>query len=533
MFFFLTKLKGDKALNIINRKGKTPLFYAKEPKFVYLLLYYGADPCIGQFNNSSLLEHYALCGPQNARALLNYEIDTNDREINDPNFLYMYRMRLFLKSTEEKNEETKEKTKKFSHKEMDVISKFGEYHQKELLSTPAAELFLHVKWSLIKKFYFINMSIFFFYIALLTILVYGTSYMKYHQTLKLNVSHTCHPSDWSPYTHFVNDEYWQAWVIVHTITSVATFVIFSRELLQLASKKKKYFKSKENLLEMATLSSSILYLVIVVFTGGVLYCDVEQVFGALALFLGWMEMSLLIGRLPSIGIYIFMSVNVLKQLLRVFSVYSPIFIAFACAFSVILPKSTIFENLWTSILKVLVMMIGELDFADNFTWDVIEVENLGIFSNIVTQLFFIGIIFLVSIVISNLIIGLTVQNITQLQKEAIIYRLQKTLEQIRDTGDIFFEAHTITRKMMQKGGVEVELIPYYANKRFKSKEGRSIADKDIIICMKPQADTSFSTTLMSYSYKGYTFDPVNEKKGKSLDIEIPDWIVKNTDRGKT
>ena len=310
-------------------------------------------------------------------------------------------------------------------------------------------------------------------------------------------------------------------------------MIFFRELLQLASKKKKYFKSKENLLEMATLVSSILYLIIIVFTGGVLNCDVEQVFGALALFLGWIEMSLLIGRLPSIGIYIFMSVNVLKQLLRVFSVYSPIFIAFACAFSVILPKSTIFENLFTSILKVLVMMIGELDFADNFTWDVIEEQQLGTLSNIVTQLFFIGIVFLVSIVISNLIIGLTVQNITQLQREAIIYRLQKTLEQIRDTGDIFFEAHTITRKMMQKGGVEVELIPYYANKRFKSKEGRSIANKDIIICMKPQADTSFSTTLMSNSYKGYTFDNNTGKKGKSLDVEIPDWIVKNTNKGKT
>ena len=526
MFFILTKLKGDKALNITNRKGKTPLFYAKDPKFMYLLLSYGADPCAGKFQETSLLEHYVLKKPQNARALLNFEIDTNDREINDHDFLYIYKMRLFLNSCDE----TKKSPKSFSHKEMNVISKFADYNQKDLLSSPVSELFLHVKWSLTKKFYFLNSFLFLMYLILLTFLVYGTSYVKYHQS-SLNVTHICEPREWEPYKNFgMTDEYWKAWILVHAITSVFTAIIFVRELFQLSSKQKEYFKSKENLLEMATIVCSILYLFIVVFTGGILYCDVEQVFGAVALFLGWIEMSLLIGRLPSIGIYIFMSVNVLKQLVKFFSVYLTILMAFACAFSVILPKSTIFENLFTSFLKVLVMMIGELDFADNFTWDSVD-EQGGVFSNIITQMFFIGVLFLVSIVISNLIIGLTVHNITELQNKASIYRLQKTLEQIRDTGDIFYARHTLTKKIMLKVGIEVELIPHYENRRFKNKEGGNIEGKDIIICMKPQSDTSFSTTLMSYSFKAYTFDQQSEKKGKSLDIDIPEWIVNNTDTG--
>ena len=84
---------------------------------------------------------------------------------------------------------------------------------------------------------------------------------------------------------------------------------------------------------------------------------------------------------------------------------------------------------------------------------------------------------------------------------------------------------------MLKVGIEVELIPHYENRRFKNKEGGNIEGKDIIICMKPQSDTSFSTTLMSYSFKAYTFDQQSEKKGKSLDIDIPEWIVNNTDTG--
>ena len=88
-------------------------------------------------------------------------------------------------------------------------------------------------------------------------------------------------------------------------------------------------------------------------------CIVLQGFGAMALFLAWMEMSLILGRLPSIGLYIFMSVNVFKLLVKFLSVYSIVLIGFACAFTIILPTTCVFEHIGTSLHKVLVMMIGK------------------------------------------------------------------------------------------------------------------------------------------------------------------------------
>jgi len=59
---------------VCNRRGKTALFYAKNPKMLYLLLEYGADPTAGSSQGRSLLEEFVLKNPENARALLDYEV---------------------------------------------------------------------------------------------------------------------------------------------------------------------------------------------------------------------------------------------------------------------------------------------------------------------------------------------------------------------------------------------------------------------------------------------------------------------------
>ena len=50
MLFILTNISSQYpyVTNIENLKGKTPLFYAKDPKSVYLLLNFGANPMTGR-----------------------------------------------------------------------------------------------------------------------------------------------------------------------------------------------------------------------------------------------------------------------------------------------------------------------------------------------------------------------------------------------------------------------------------------------------------------------------------------------------
>ena len=68
-----------------------------------------------------------------------------------------------------------------------------------------------------------------------------------------------------------------------------------------------------------------------------------------------------------------MSVHVTRMLLLILTVYATGLAAFAFAFHVLLPNHISFDNPITASLKVMVMMIGELEFEDNFTWNQVEV----------------------------------------------------------------------------------------------------------------------------------------------------------------
>ena len=77
---------------------------------------------------------------------------------------------------------------------------------------------------------------------------------------------------------------------------------------------------------------------------------------------------MLIGRFPGVGVYFYMSVEVLKTLFFVFWVYLPVLIAFAIMFHLLLPSMDEFKNVGSS-FTVLAMMTGELDYGDRFLYN--------------------------------------------------------------------------------------------------------------------------------------------------------------------
>ena len=120
----------------------------------------------------------------------------------------------------------------------------------------------------------------------------------------------------------------------------------------------------------------------------------------------------------------------IRQLLKFFLVYSTTLVAFGLVLFVLMARDEeLFDNPWTSSLKVtpysnilplkqvLMMMIGEFDFADTFTVEqikksqVVEYEGLGVTFPVIIQLIMILLMFLITIIIGNLITGLTVHNL--------------------------------------------------------------------------------------------------------------------------
>ena len=88
-------------------------------------------------------------------------------------------------------------------------------------------------------------------------------------------------------------------------------------------------------------------------------------------------------------------------------------------------QTTIYRDY--AILKSIAMMTGELEFEGNFTVDM-SINSNG--SEVTLQILFLLFVLFVSIIIANLIIGLTVSEIDDLYNEARAIKLQKMVTQV-------------------------------------------------------------------------------------------------------
>ena len=91
---------------------------------------------------------------------------------------------------------------------------------------------------------------------------------------------------------------------------MGTVALGIRELLQAIFSWKQYYRSRENILEFLIVAGTAAYLIVMNFN-----IPISRHLAAWSVFFGWLELTMLIGRFPSIGIYIYMSVHVIKILL--------------------------------------------------------------------------------------------------------------------------------------------------------------------------------------------------------------------------
>ena len=94
--------------------------------------------------------------------------------------------------------------------------------------------------------------------------------------------------------------------------------------------------------------------------------DLAIHFGAWAVFFGWWELTLLFGRIPTIGIFIYLSLDVLKTLVGFFILYLPALMAFGFLFHLLLPSNETFGDPATSLLKIL----GNIMMVENFMYNI-------------------------------------------------------------------------------------------------------------------------------------------------------------------
>nr|XP_034187818.1 transient receptor potential channel pyrexia-like [Osmia lignaria] len=145
---------------------------------------------------------------------------------------------------------------------------------------------------------------------------------------------------------------------------------------------------------------------------------------SLAILLAWMQMMLLVGRLPTCGYYALMFSTVLKNILKVLLAFVCLIVGFAFSFAVLFHGNDQFRNSWRAVVKTVVMMMGEYEYGALFS----DEKNGSSFLPATSRVVFLAFVMLASIVLMNLMIGLAVNDIQGLEKMGHIRQLLKQAE---------------------------------------------------------------------------------------------------------
>lgn len=154
---------------------------------------------------------------------------------------------------------------------------------------------------------------------------------------------------------------------------------------------------------------------------------------AIVIFLVWLELMMIVGRFPMFGLYVQMFTKVAVNFAKFLLAYCCLLIAFGLSFGVLFNSYPAFKRIHWTLLKTITMMSGELEFEDIF-YD----EKYPIQFPFTSHAMFFAFVILVTIILTNLLVGLAVSDIQGLQTSAGLDRLTRQVELVARLESLFF-----------------------------------------------------------------------------------------------
>ncbi|XP_021080916.1 transient receptor potential cation channel subfamily A member 1 [Mesocricetus auratus] len=197
---------------------------------------------------------------------------------------------------------------------------------------------------------------------------------------------------------------------------------YCKEVVQIFQQKKNYFLDYNNALEWVIYTTSIVF-VLPLFLNIPAYMQWQC--GAIAIFFYWMNFLLYLQRFENCGIFIVMLEVIFKTLLRSTGVFIFLLLAFSLSFYVLLNFQDAFSSPLLSLIQTFSMMLGDINYRDAFLEPFLKKEltyPILTFGQLIAFTMF------VPIVLMNLLIGLAVGDIAEVQKHASLKRIAMQVE---------------------------------------------------------------------------------------------------------
>ncbi|XP_014772761.1 transient receptor potential cation channel subfamily A member 1 homolog [Octopus bimaculoides] len=304
----------------------------------------------------------------------------------------------------------------------------AENNQEILLSHPVVKQLLSYKWSSFgAPLYYVNLFIYLIFLTCFTGYILEAK-PPVPNAVYYNETHSC-------FNVQVNDGFFISYG--KYVVIVLGVLMLLREIFQLVQAGLGYL-TYVNLLDWLT------YLFAILFVLGFSQCQQQVLYieewqwnlGSIGIFLAWIDLVLYVQKVPRFGIYVVMFTDILYTFIQFAVVFSLFIVAFAFGFFALLRqrinKSQAvefeqFSNIGKSLMKTFVMMIGELEFDDIFFS-----PDDSLQFTITTYLMFLVFLILGSIIIMNLLVGLAVDDIKEVQNKATLKRRAMQVDLVLD-----------------------------------------------------------------------------------------------------
>ncbi|KAJ8710567.1 hypothetical protein PYW08_009082 [Mythimna loreyi] len=289
-------------------------------------------------------------------------------------------------------------------KVIEALLKTGNrYGQRRLLVHPLVESFLFLKWKALLPFFYTIIGLYAIFLSSLTIFIVSVFFFR---DTKEKTPEWLNPSIWS-------------YIVYATIV-----LILLQEVLYMNVKSSRYFLQLETWVKFGSLGFAVIlpYTVVVVNLND---DEWPRHVATVALLLSWLEMMFLLSRFPNWGYYVLMFGKVASNVVKILLTFMFLVVGFSLSFMIQFRSQIPFDGPWAALVKTIVMMTSEFDYVALF--DEAHSKELAT-SLIIVRIIFLIFLILAAIVLMNLLVGVAVNDINDLEILGNIRRLVKQVE---------------------------------------------------------------------------------------------------------
>ncbi|XP_051738739.1 transient receptor potential cation channel subfamily A member 1b isoform X1 [Ctenopharyngodon idella] len=349
--------------------------------------------------------------PESFRHLLDRCIKESDHDANSPDYHIKYDFRWLQAPLQLKKFAKTDKTMKFQP--LAAMNAMVRYNRLELLTHPVSRKYLEMKWKAYgSKVHLLNLAVYLLGLLPLTYLILN---LRPSQNISANgTSVIMVPVSFSE----------QNYLISVCIIMVLVLNVYSicKELVQLAQQRIYYFTDFSNPADWSAAISSLVFVIPMCF-------NVDNTWqwqaGAFAILTSWIGFLLYFQRFERIGIYVVMFGGIVRTLVCIMVLFIFLLLAFGLSFYALMLHRAEFSSISLALAQTFVMTVGELNYQSTFL-NTYEEGHMAFPA--VTYCVFVFFVLLMPILLMNLMIGLAVGDIAEVQRNAELKRIAMQID---------------------------------------------------------------------------------------------------------